>query len=99
LQGSTGSTGATGLTGSQGSTGATGATGATGVGATGATGPSGSAGGATGAGTDAIFFLNGQTVNTSYSIPALQNAGTFGPVTVASGAVVTIPAGSVWTVV
>ena len=68
-------------------------------GATGATGPSGSAGGATGAGTDAIFFLNGQTVNTSYTIPVSQNAGSFGPITIASGVVVTVPSGGVWTVV
>lgn len=69
------------------------------AGATGATGPSGSGGGATGAGTDAIFFLNGQTVNTSYTIPVSQNAGSFGPITIASGVVVTVPSGGVWTVV
>jgi len=55
-------------------------------------------GGATGGGTDQVFYLNGQTVNTSYSIPAGQNAGSFGPITVASGAVVTVPSGSTWTV-
>lgn len=59
----------------------------------------GGGGGATGGGTDAIFHLNGQTVNNSYSIPSGQNAGTFGPVTVASGAVVTVPSGSTWTIV
>jgi hypothetical protein len=46
-----------------------------------------------------MFYLNGQTVNTSYSIPAGQNAGSFGPITVASGATVTVPSGSTWTVV
>jgi hypothetical protein len=56
-------------------------------------------GGATGGGTDQVFYLNGQTVNTSYSIPAGQNAGSFGPITVASGATVTVPSGSTWTVV
>jgi len=55
-------------------------------------------GGATGGGTDQMFYLNGQTVTTSYSIPADQNAGTFGPITVASGATVTVPSGSTWTV-
>jgi hypothetical protein len=79
--------------------GATGATGVGSVGATGATGPAGSNGGATGAGTDAIFWENGQTVNTSYSIPSAINAGSFGPITIASGVTVTIPSGSVWTVV
>ena len=56
-------------------------------------------GGATGGGTDQIFYLNGQTVNTSYTIPTSQNAGTFGPVTIASGAVVTVPSGSTWSIV
>jgi len=60
---------------------------------------SASGGGATGGGTDAIFFNNGQTVTTSYSIPASTNAGTFGPVTINSGATVTIPSSSTWTVV
>jgi len=56
-------------------------------------------GGATGGGTDNVFYLNDQTVTTSYSIPSGQNAGTFGPVTINSGATVTVPSGSVWTVV
>jgi hypothetical protein len=56
-------------------------------------------GGATGGSTDQIFYLNGQTVTTSYSIPSGQNAGTFGPVTINSGAVVTVPSGSTWSVV
>jgi hypothetical protein len=56
-------------------------------------------GAATGGGTDQVFFQNGQTVTTSYSIPSGQNAGTFGPITVASGVTVTVPSGSVWTVV
>lgn len=56
-------------------------------------------GGATGGGTDQIFYLNGQNVTTNYSIPSGQNAGTFGPVTVDSGATVTVPSGSTWTVV
>ncbi len=56
-------------------------------------------GGATGGGTDQIFYLNGQTVNSNYTIPAGQNAGTFGPVTIAGGAVVTVPSGSTWSIV
>ena len=56
-------------------------------------------GGATGGGSDAIFWNNGQTVNNSYSIPASTNAGTFGPVSIASGAVVSIPSSSSWTVI
>jgi len=56
-------------------------------------------GGAAGGGTDQIFYLNGQTVTTNYSIPSGQNAGTFGPVTVNSGVTVTVPSGSTWSIV
>jgi hypothetical protein len=59
----------------------------------------GGSGGATGGGTNQIFFENGQTVTVSYSITAGKNAGTFGPVTINSGITVTVPTGSVWTVV
>lgn len=55
-------------------------------------------GGATGGGTDKMFYLNGQTVTVNYSIPSGQNAGTFGPISVASGITVTVPSGSTWTV-
>ena len=54
---------------------------------------------ATGGGTDSVFRLNGQTVNFSYAIPAGYNAMTAGPITINPGATVTIPNGSVWTVV
>lgn len=56
-------------------------------------------GGATGGGTDAIFVQNGQTVTTSYTLPAGQNASSVGLITVASGAVVTISAGSTWAII
>jgi hypothetical protein len=56
-------------------------------------------GGATGGGSDSIFWNNGQTVNTSYNIPASTNAGTFGPITIGASATVTVPATSTWTVV
>ena len=56
-------------------------------------------GGATGGGTDQIFYQNGQTVTTNYTISTNYNAGTFGPVTINSGVTVTIPSGSTWTVV
>jgi len=86
--GPTGATGATGPSGGPtGATGANGATGATGVGAIG------------GSGTNEVFFLNDQAVTASYSIPSTKNAMTAGPITVNAGVVVTIPSGSVWTVV
>lgn len=53
----------------------------------------------TGGGTDAIFLENGQTVTTNYTITTSKNAMTAGPVTINSGVFVTIPSGSVWTVV
>ena len=44
------------------------------------------------------MLVNSYTVNTSYSIPSGSNAIAVGPVTVAGGAVVTIPSGSRWLV-
>ena len=57
-----------------------------------------STGGASGGGTDQVFFVNEQTVTTSYSIPSSKNAMSTGPITVANGAVVTVPSGSRWVV-
>lgn len=56
-------------------------------------------GGATGGGGDSVFFVNAQVVTTDYTIPADQNAGTFGPVSVNDGIVVTVPSTSVWSIV
>ena len=56
-------------------------------------------GGATGGGNDDIFIENGQTVTTNYTITNGKNAGTFGPVSINSGVTVTVPTGSVWTIV
>lgn len=55
--------------------------------------------GATGAGGDTVFFLNGQTVTTSFSIPSGKNAITAGPVTINTGITVTVPSGSSWVIV
>ena len=56
-------------------------------------------GGATGAGGDTVFFENGQTVTTDYTITNNTNAGSFGPITINSGVTVTVGSGEVWTVV
>jgi hypothetical protein len=56
-------------------------------------------GGAKGAGTDQVFFENDQVVTTSYTLTANKNAVTAGPVTINSGATVTIPSGASWVVV
>jgi hypothetical protein len=57
------------------------------------------AAGATGGGTDQVFYNNDQSVTTSYSIPSGRNSMTAGPITIGSGAVVTVPSGSAWVVV
>lgn len=57
------------------------------------------AAGATGGGTDQVFYENDVAVTTSYTISTDKNAMSAGPVEVESGATVTIPSGSVWTVV
>ena len=55
--------------------------------------------GAKGAGGDQVFYENDQTVTTSYTITTAKNAITAGPITINSGITVTIPSGSVWSVV
>lgn len=59
----------------------------------------GAIGGARGGGSDQIFYLNGQTVTTNYTIPTGQNAMSTGPITINSGVTVTVPSGSVWKVI
>lgn len=53
----------------------------------------------TGGSTDRVFLEYDQTINTTYSITSSRNALTAGPVTISAGVVVTIPSGSVWTIV
>lgn len=53
----------------------------------------------TGAGGDNIFFENGTTVTTSYTVTSGKNAMSAGPITINSGATVTVPSGSVWTII
>lgn len=55
-------------------------------------------GGATGGGNDQIFVENGQTVTATYAIPVGKNAMSTGPITINSGATVTVPSGSRWVV-
>lgn len=59
----------------------------------------GSLGGATGGGNDDAFYENTNTVTSDYTITAGKNAMSAGPITIADGATVTIPDGSVWTIV
>lgn len=56
-------------------------------------------GGATGGGTDKAFYENDITITTSYTLTTNKNALTAGPVTINSGATVTVPSGQTWTIV
>jgi hypothetical protein len=56
-------------------------------------------GGATGAAGNPVFYENDQNVTGDYTITTNRNAMSAGPITVNSGVTVTIPAGSVWTIV
>lgn len=53
----------------------------------------------TGGGTDAVFVETATTVTANYTITSGRNAMTAGPITINSGVTVTIPSGSVWTIV
>lgn len=55
-------------------------------------------GGATGGGSDEVFFENGQTVTTNYTITDGKNAMSAGPITINSGVTVTVGTGEVWTI-
>mgnify|MGYP003131811234 CR=1 FL=1 len=57
------------------------------------------AAGATGGSTDKIFWENGQTVTTNYTISNNKNAMSAGPITINNGIAVTIGTGENWTIV
>ena len=54
---------------------------------------------ATGGGSDEIFYLNGQTVTSDFTIPNNKNAGSFGPITINSGVTVIVGVGETLTIV
>ncbi len=56
-------------------------------------------GGATGGGSDDVFYENGQTVTTNYTLTSNKNAVSAGPITINSGVTVTVPSGSNWVIV
>jgi hypothetical protein len=56
-------------------------------------------GGATGGGSDDVFYENGQTVTTNYTLTTSKNAVSAGPVTINSGVTVTVPTGQSWVIV
>ena len=55
--------------------------------------------GATGGGSDEIFYENGQTVTTDYTITNGKNAMSAGPITINSGVTVTVGSGETLTIV
>lgn len=59
----------------------------------------GGSGGATGGGSNKVFYENDITVTTDYTITTNKNAMSAGPVTINSGVTVTVPSGSVWSIV
>jgi hypothetical protein len=56
-------------------------------------------GGAKGGGADQVFYENGQTVTTDYTIGATTNAMSAGPITINSGVTVTVNSGGNWVLV
>lgn len=56
-------------------------------------------GGATGGGSDKWAVEHDNTVNSSYTITAGRNVISAGPITISSGATVTVPSGSSWAIV
>lgn len=55
--------------------------------------------GAKGGDTDKVFWENSVNITSNYTITANHNAGTFGPVTIQEGVIITVPEGSTWSVV
>ncbi len=55
--------------------------------------------GATGGGSDEVFYENGQTVTTNYTITNGKNAMAAGPITINSGVTVTVGSGETLTIV
>lgn len=56
-------------------------------------------GGATGGGTNDVFYENATNVTDNYTITTNKNAMSAGPITIDSGKTVTVPSGSVWSIV
>ena len=58
----------------------------------------GGGGGARGGSTDDVFYENSKIITTSYTVTSDKNAMSAGPITINSGAVITVPSGSRWIV-
>lgn len=56
-------------------------------------------GGGSGGPANGVFYENDTTITADYTITTNKNAMSAGPITINSGITVTVPAGSVWTIV
>jgi hypothetical protein len=56
-------------------------------------------GSAVGGGTDKVFYENDTTITANYTIGTNKNAMTAGPITINNGVTVTVPSGSVWSII
>ena len=52
-----------------------------------------------GASTNTVFFENDKAVEVNYQVTSGKNAMSAGPISIAAGIAVTVPSGSVWTIV
>jgi hypothetical protein len=52
-----------------------------------------------GGGTDGLFYENGQTMTTNYTIPSTKNAMSTGPITINSGVTLTVESGARYVVI
>jgi hypothetical protein len=55
--------------------------------------------GPVGGGTDSLFYENGQTMTTNYTIPSTKNAMSTGPITINSGVTLTVEGGARYVVI
>lgn len=55
--------------------------------------------GAVGGGSDKVFYENEKTITTDYTITNNKNAMTVGPVIINNGITVTVPSGSIWSII
>jgi hypothetical protein len=55
--------------------------------------------GPVGGGTDSLFYENGQTMTTNYTIPSTKNAMSTGPITINSGVTLTVDTGARYVVI
>ena len=55
--------------------------------------------GPVGGGSDSLFYENGQTMTTNYTIPATKNAMSTGPITINSGVTLTVDTGARYVVI